>query len=140
MQGGIDRLVAVMINFNPKGQLNTMKYMLVFVETAEDLAKRESAEAPAYWASWTAYVKAVEQAGIVVSGAGLMPPAMATTVRVRDGKRHVQDGPYSDAKEQLGGFYVIDVPDLDTALDWAAKCPAAAYASVEVRPVMQMDE
>ena len=117
-----------------------MKYMLIFVETAEDLAKRDGAEAPAYWGSWTAYVQAVEQAGIVVHGAGLMPPAMATTVKLRDGKRHVQDGPYSDTKEQLGGFYVIDVPDLDTALDWAAKCPAAAYASVEVRPVMQMGE
>jgi hypothetical protein len=140
MQGGIDRPAAVMINSNPKGHPNTMKYMLVFVETAEDLAKRDSAEAPAYWESWSAYVQAVEQAGIVVSGAGLMPPAMATTVKIRDGKRHVQDGPYSDAKEQLGGFYVIDVPDLDTALDWAAKCPAAAYASVEVRPVMQMGE
>jgi len=140
MQGGIDRPAAVMINLNPKGHPNTMKYMLVFVETAEDLAKRDGAEAPAYWASWGAYVQAVNQAGIVVSGAGLMPPAMATTVKVRDGKRHVQDGPYSDTKEQLGGFYVIDVPDLDTALDWAAKCPAAAYASVEVRPVMQMGE
>ena len=140
MQGGIDRPAADMINAKPKGHPNAMKYMLVFVETAEDLAKRDSAEAPAYWESWSAYVRAVEQAGIVVSGAALMPPAMATTVKIRDGKRHVQDGPYSDAKEQLGGFYVIDVPDLDAALDWAAKCPAASYASVEVRPVMQMDE
>jgi hypothetical protein len=140
MQGGIDRPAAVMIKSNPKGHPNAMKYMLVFAETAEDLAKREGAEAAAYWAGWSAYVQAVNQAGIVVSGAGLMPPAMATTVRIRDGKRHVQDGPYSDAKEQLGGFYVIDVPDLDTALDWAAKCPAASYASVEVRPVLQMGE
>jgi hypothetical protein len=140
MQGGIDRPAKVMLNPKTKGHANAMKYMLVFVETAEDLAKRDGADAPAYWASWSAYVQAVEQAGIVVSGAGLMPPAMATTVRMRDGRRHVQDGPYSDAKEQLGGFYVIDVPDLDTALDWAAKCPAAAYASVEVRPVMHMGE
>ena len=113
-----------------------MKYMLVFVETAEDLAKREGPDAPAYWGSWSAYVEAVNQAGIVVSGAGLMPPAMATTVRVRDGKRHVQDGPYSDTKEQLGGFYVIDVPDLDTALEWAARSPASSYGTTEVRPLM----
>lgn len=117
-----------------------MKYMIICVETAEDFAKRDTAEAPAYWASWSAYSQAVAQAGIFVSGAGLLPPAMGSTVRMRDGKRHVQDGPYSDAKEQLGGFFVIDVPDLDTALDWAAKCPGASYAAVEVRPVLQMGE
>lgn len=115
-----------------------MKYMIICVETAADFAKRESAEAPAYWASWASYGQALGQAGVFLSGAGLLPPAMGTSVRVRDGKRHVQDGPYSDAKEQLGGFFVIDVPDLDTALDWAAKCPGAAYSTVEVRPVLEM--
>jgi hypothetical protein len=57
-------------------------------------------------------------------------------VRLRDGRRQVQDGPFADTKEQLGGYYVIDVANLDMALDWAAKCPAAAYAAVEVRPVL----
>jgi hypothetical protein len=123
---------------NTKRKDGSMQYMIICVEKAEDFAKRQSTEAPAYWESWSAYSQAVAQAGIFVSGAGLQPPEMGTTVRVQNGKRHVQDGPYSDAKEQLGGFFVIDVPDLDTALDWAAKCPGAAYATVEVRPVLQM--
>ena len=72
----------------------------------------------------------------MVSGAGLMPPDTATTVRIRDGQRLVADGPFADTKEQLGGFFVIDVADLDTALEWAARSPAATYSSVEVRPVM----
>jgi hypothetical protein len=57
-------------------------------------------------------------------------------LRIRDGQRHVQDGPYADTKEQFGGFYVINVPDLDTALQWAARCPAASGGAVEVRPVL----
>lgn len=118
-----------------------MKYMIICVETAEDFAKRnDPVQAGPYWNSWSAYSEAVAKAGIFVSGAGLAPPEMGTTVRMRDGKRLVQDGPYSDAKEQLGGFFVIDVPDLDTALSWAARCPGAAYASVEVRPVLQMGD
>jgi hypothetical protein len=74
----------------------------------------------------------------MVGGAGLQPPPLGTTVRERDGKRHVQDGPYADTKEQLGGFYEIDVPDLDTALDWAARCPSASTGAVEVRPNLSM--
>ena len=76
------------------------------------------------------------KSGIVVSGAGLEAPQTATTIRVRDGRRQVQDGPYSDTKEQLGGYFVIDVPDLDTALEWAARSPSAGSACVEVRPVL----
>jgi hypothetical protein len=76
------------------------------------------------------------QAGVIVNGDGLQGPHTATTVRIRDGKRLVQDGPFADAKEQLGGYFVIEVPDLDTALEWAARAPSAATASVEVRPVM----
>jgi hypothetical protein len=73
---------------------------------------------------------------IIVKGDGLQGPHAATTLRVRDGKRSVEDGPYADTKEQLGGYFVIEVPDLDTALDWAAKAPSALTASVEVRPVL----
>ena len=74
----------------------------------------------------------------MVGGAALQPPAVATTVRQRDGKREVQDGPYAEAKEQLGGYCVIDVPDLDQALAWAARCPAASTGAVEVRPNLPM--
>lgn len=114
-----------------------MQYMLIMRETPEAVAERDNpAKAPAYWGAWTAYSQAIAQAGIFVSGAGLQPPAVATTVRLRGGKRQVQDGPYADAKEQLGGFFIIEVPTLDTALEWAARSPAAAVASVEVRPVL----
>ena len=74
----------------------------------------------------------------MVGGTGLQPPSLATTIRLRAGKRQVQDGPFADTKEQLGGYYVIEVPGLDQALDWAARCPSATNGSVEVRPNLTM--
>lgn len=114
-----------------------MNYMLIFTEgEAEFAARNDPAKAGPYWGAWGAYVQAVEQAGIFVSGAGLQAPHTATTVRVRGGVRQVQDGPFAASKEQLGGFFVINVPDLDAALEWAARSPSAGYGSVEVRPVL----
>lgn len=114
-----------------------MQYMLIQTEAAEQFAERDDpTKAPAYWGAWNAYIGAMGAAGVIVNGDGLLPPATATTVRVRDGKRHVQDGPFADTKESLAGYFIIEVPDLDTALDWAARSPSASYASVEVRPVM----
>lgn len=114
-----------------------MQYMLTFHETADAFAQRnDPMRRDAYWGAWMAYVGALNASGIVVSGAGLQPPATATTVMIRDGKRQVQDGPYADTKEQLAGFFVIEVPDLDTAIDWAARSPCAAYAAAELRPVL----
>ena len=114
-----------------------MQYMIMFTETAEEFAKRDDpVEAPAYWAGWNAFIGAMAQSGIVVNGDGLHPPHTATTVRVRDGQRLVEDGPFADTKESLAGYFIIEVPDLDTALDWAARAPAASSASVEVRPVL----
>jgi hypothetical protein len=114
-----------------------MQYMLMLNETAEDFAKRNDPEqAAAYWGGWTAFIGAMAQAGVIVSGDGLMGPHSATTVRLRDGARTVQDGPFADTKEQLGGYFVIEVADLDAAIDWAAKAPSAQTASVELRPVL----
>ncbi len=121
-----------------------MQYMLVFNETAKDFAARsDPAKAGPHMAAWMGYIDAMSKAGIIVNGHGLQPPHTGTTVRVRDGMRtladggaQVQDGPYADSKEQLGGYFVIEVPDLDTALDWAARSPSASYGSTEVRPVM----
>jgi len=114
-----------------------MQYALLIREDASDFEKRENvAEAGPYWAGWSAYSQAVAQAGIFVSGAGLMPPTMATTVRIDNGSRDVQDGPFAEAKEQLGGFFVIDVANLDLALAWAARAPISRHGSVEVRPVV----
>ena len=114
-----------------------MQYMLMFYETTQAMAIRnDPVKAPAYWGAWMSYVGAVQASGVVVSGAGLQPPETATTVRLKGEQRHVQDGPFADTKEQLGGFFVIEVPDLDAALAWAARSPSAVDAAVEVRPVL----
>ena len=82
-----------------------------------------------------AYTEALRNAGALVGSNRLQPSSTATTVRIADGKSQVLDGPYSDSKEQLGGYYLIDVPDLDAALSWAARCPGASHGTVEVRPL-----
>lgn len=114
-----------------------MQYMLIFREPSEGEHPRNDPEkAQAYWGAWMAYIGALNQAGIIVAGHGLQPPETATTVRIRNGQRQVQDGPYPDTKEQLGGYFVLEVQDLDAALDWAARSPAASQGTVEVRPIL----
>jgi hypothetical protein len=114
-----------------------MQYMMMFYENEAEFAKRDNpAEAGAYWGAWGAYIEALNQAGIIVRGDGLLPPAAATTVRLANGERLVQDGPVAATKEQLGGYFVIDVPDLDTALVWAARSPNASAGATELRPVL----
>ena len=71
----------------------------------------------------------------IKGGHALQPTSAATTVRIRDGKRLTTDGPFAETKEQLGGYYLIDVPNLDDAVHWAARCPAAMGGSIEVRPL-----
>jgi hypothetical protein len=112
-----------------------MQYMLMFYQPMAELENRGGPGAEAYMASWMAYVGAVRESGISTSGYGLQPPMTGTTLRVRGDKRQVQDGPFADTKEQLGGYFIIDVPDLDTALEWAARAPCASTGGVEVRPV-----
>ncbi|MBI2513519.1 MAG: YciI family protein [Opitutae bacterium] len=109
-----------------------MKYMLL-VHLSKDTF--DAADIPALAAAGRAYGEALQSAGVFVAGAGLHPPQNATTVSVRDGQRHVQDGPFADTKEFLGGFVIIDVPNLDAALEWAARHPSAATAWIEVRPL-----
>jgi hypothetical protein len=114
-----------------------MNYTLLIYENAAGFDLRntpDTAARQAYWGGFMAYTKALQDAGVIVAGAGLQPTATATTLRMRNGKRHVQDGPYADTKEQLGGYYVINVPDLDAALEWAARIPAAPGSVIEVRP------
>ncbi len=116
-----------------------MEYMILFNQPAAELErKRNDPAASPYWESWRAYMSAVYAAGIVKSGNALQPPYTATTVRIRDGKRAVLDGPYADTKEMLGGYLVIDVPSLDDALHWAALSPSSVTGSTEVRPVLSM--
>lgn len=110
-----------------------MKYALLVYQSQEHFENRDNAQV---LAAGRAYGAALQEAGIFVGGAGLEAPYAATTVRVREGQREVQDGPCAESKELLAGFGIIDVPDLDTALEWAARHPSAAFASVEVRPLL----
>ncbi|MBP2335804.1 hypothetical protein JOF41_001982 [Saccharothrix coeruleofusca] len=110
-----------------------MKYMLLIMAGAVD---ENGGAAGCSVEDWVAYDKQVREAGIFVSGESLADLVTATTVRVgQDGGRIVTDGPFAESRELLGGFYVIDVPDLDAALDWAARCPGARDGAVVVRPV-----
>ncbi|WP_104162368.1 YciI family protein [Cryobacterium sp. N22] len=85
-------------------------------------------------AAFDAYGKALDAAGVLVSADILQPVSASTTVSLREGALQIQDGPFADTKERLNGTFVINVPDLDAALDWAGKCPAAQYGAIEVRP------
>ena len=86
--------------------------------------------------NWLDYTLALKQSGALLAAEQLEQTDTATTVTVPDGERLLTDGPFMETKEHLGGFYLIDVPDLDTALDWAAKMPIMRYGKVEVRPVV----
>jgi hypothetical protein len=86
---------------------------------------------------WRAYQRALLDApSVYLGGEGLQPPSTATTVWLEGGKRRVQDGPFAETKEQLGGYILLEVPSLQEALDWAARCPAASYGRIEIRPVL----
>jgi hypothetical protein len=112
-----------------------MQFALLIYETPEAFATRKNDENDPYLGAWRAYYKALVGSGIYVGGDALELPETGTTVRVKEAKRRVQDGPYADTKEQLAGFAVVELPSLDAALEWAARCPAAAMGAVEVRPL-----
>jgi len=112
-----------------------MRYIVLIYESPADLEGRHKPEGDAYVAAWRAYHKSLVEAGVHVTGAPLRQVATATTVRLRDGRRQVQDGPFAEAKEELGGFMILELPSLDAALDWAARCPAAATGALEIRPI-----
>ena len=111
-----------------------MKYSILIYDTPETIARLEGPDGARYMSEWPPFIKALTDAGLYVAGAGLQPADTATTLRFNGDKRRVQDGPYADTKEQLGGFYMIDVPDLDAALEWAARTPRLPGQAFEVRP------
>lgn len=115
-----------------------MKYMLLLASDPSAGPADDSEEFAAEMKEWYAYSNALVEAGAMVSGEPLQGADTATTVKVRDGERVVTDGPFIESKEVLGGFYVIDVPDLDAAIDWAARIPNSSYGTIEVRPVMEL--
>lgn len=113
-----------------------MQYLLLLYGNEQDdvgLTEQQQQEA---FGEWVAYTDDMKAKRAFVAGEALQPTATATSVRVRNGDRVVTDGPFMETKEQLGGYYVIDVDNLDAALEWAAKCPAAFNGTVEVRPIM----
>jgi hypothetical protein len=115
-----------------------MQYMIINYVPADGMAKAANPDSDPEGPAWGAYTKALIDAGVMKGGNALHGAHAATTVRVRGGKRQVQDGPYAESKEQLGGYYIIDVPTLDVALEWAAKSPAAKNGAVEVRPIFTL--
>jgi hypothetical protein len=112
-----------------------MQFALLIYESPEAFTTRSSDGTDPYTSAWRTYYKALVQAGIYVAGDPLQVPETGTTVRLKEGKRRVQDGPFADTKEQLGGFIILELPSLDETLDWAARCPAASAGAVEVRPI-----
>jgi hypothetical protein len=112
-----------------------MQFALLIYHSPEEFAMRKNAYNDPHLGAWRAYYKALVEAGVYVGGDALEVPETATTVRLKEGKRRVQDGPYADTKEQLAGFIVLEVPSVDAALEWAARCPGAALGAVEVRPL-----
>lgn len=118
-----------------------MKVMLLANEAPEDFALRhDEKKREAYMGEWFAFGDALRAAGVYETGQALQEPATATVVSVRDGARKVEDGPFPDAKEQLGGVVIINVPDMKAAAEWAAKCPAAQNGFVDVRAVPFLEE
>lgn len=106
-------------------------------EAMQTMSKDDQA---AEMGKWFTYTEDLKKSGVYVAGEALHPTATASTVNVADGERMVTDGPFAETKEQLGGFYLIDVDSAEEALEWAAKIPSAPYGPVEVRQVMVFDE
>ena len=115
-----------------------MKYMLLIFNDEAKVRAMPKDEPNKMLPAYAAYTEALKSAGILRGGERLHFASEATTVRVNDGKTKVLNGPYIEAKEQLAGFYMIEVADLDSALSWAARCPGASNGTMEVRPVWEM--
>lgn len=113
-----------------------MQFMLIFNESTAEAGRRDDPADAAYWGAWNAYVMALFASGRARNGHGLLHPRTGTRVRVAGGKRQVQDGPVADTDDRIGGYFVVDVPSLDEALEWAARAPCASAGSVDVRPVL----
>ena len=115
-----------------------MKYLLLIYDDPQVWAGLSEAEQGQIMAEYGQFTRDVQSAGRYVSGAQLHPAAGATSVRVRDGRRLLTDGPFAETREQLGGYYLIDAGDLDEAIAIAARIPSARLGTIEVRPVVEV--
>jgi hypothetical protein len=116
----------------------TVQYLLIIYTDETAWPKMTPEQQQQGMAAYMAFGEALTKAGAFKGSNRLNPTSTATTVRVTDGKPQVLDGPYADSKEQLAGYYLIDAPDLDSAISWASRCPASSHGAVEVRPVWAM--
>ena len=115
-----------------------MKYLLLIYGNEAAMKSASKPDTEKMIGAYMAYSEAMTKAGVLLGGNRLQPTATASTVRVANGKSKVLDGPYTETKEQLGGYFMIEVADLDAALAWAARCPGASHGAVEVRPIWAM--
>src|SRR5262245_30173539 len=116
-----------------------MKYILLIYANEASAGKESKKETEQMHDAYGTDSEALVKAGVIAGGDRLRPTSTATTVRVANGKTSVLNGPYAETKEQLGGFYMIDVPDLDAALSWASRCPGASHGAIEVRAIWDMN-
>ena len=112
-----------------------MKYMLLIHGNESVMNTSTPVDSAGMSPEYAAYNEALIKAGIMLGGERLRPTTTATTVRINGDKTEVLDGPYAETREQFGGYYMIDVPDMDAAISWAVRCPAARHGAIEVRPI-----
>ena len=115
-----------------------MQYLLLIHSDEKAMQASTQDETASLLAAYGGYMKAMADAGVSKGGQRLRPTSTATTVRVQNGKTQVLNGPYAEIKEQLGGYFLIDAPDHDSAISWAARCPVLRAGAIEVRPIWQM--
>lgn len=115
-----------------------MEYMLLIYGNEQAMESATQEQTREVYGAYMAYTQALQDAKVLRGSNRLRPTAAASTVRVANGKTQALDGPFAETKEQLGGYYMIDVPDLDAALAWAARCPGAQHGTIEVRPIWSM--
>ena len=113
-----------------------MRYLLLIYDDESGSDDATPEQFAAMLAEYEAYDRAVQEAGVFVSGEGLQPTATARSVRMRDGAPLHTDGPFAETREQLGGYYLLDCADIDDALRWAERIPVPPSGGVEVRPVI----
>src|ERR1700758_1558263 len=116
-----------------------MQYLLMIYRNEAEFNKNEAVQGQKIFGEYQAFTQSIIQSGNFKAGDRLQPVSTATTVRVRDGKMLTTDGPFAETREQLGGYYLVEAKDLDTALGIAARIPGAKTGSIEVRPVMVYD-
>jgi hypothetical protein len=117
-----------------------MRYLLLIYGDESGWGNLSEADQQTEMAKWYQYTEEMRAAGVSDQAEALQPTATATSVRSRNGEPIVTDGPFAETKEQLGGYYLLDVADLDEAIKWASKCPAAPVGTIELRPIQEFPD